>query len=411
MEHQSPGYTYVRTPGPVMVPRMAEVVALAFGSTSEDCAEWIQRSGNGLSDWRAMAAGSRVDACLRFIPMGQYYGGKSVPMVGVAGVAVSPEARGQGLGRRMMNEAMSELAASGAVLSALYASTQSLYRQVGFEQAGYRCEITIPIEHIDVRERTPEGTGTGKRRWVQVNVGERERLYGCAAAFAEQFNGLLDRSGYCWERVWAWRDRTAQVFALVDEQDEVQAYVAAAQTRLTDRTHQLEIADLAYRDAGGARAVLGFIHDYASMVRAVKFLGPPVHPLQALLGAQRFTCEHREIWMLRLVDAAAAIAARGYSPAVRGDVVLEIADPLLKHNDGGFRLAVQDGVGRLERTNGQGTKAAAVSMTINTLATLYSGLRSARELAGLGLICGPAREVDLLGVLMPMAMPWTPDFF
>src|SRR5260370_24543053 len=55
--------------------------------------------------------------------------------------------------------------------------------------------------------------------------------------------------------------------------------------------------------------------------------------------------------MLRLVDAPAAIAARGDPPAVELSVLLDIADPALPGNAGRWTLQVSAGAGTLTRAD------------------------------------------------------------
>ncbi len=55
--------------------------------------------------------------------------------------------------------------------------------------------------------------------------------------------------------------------------------------------------------------------------------------------------------MLRLIDAPAAIAARGYPPAVSLSVPLDIADRDLPANAGRWTLQVTGGTGRLQRSD------------------------------------------------------------
>ena len=53
------------------------------------------------------------------------------------------------------------------------------------------------------------------------------------------------------------------------------------------------------------------------------------------------------MWMLRVVDAPAAIAARGFPPAVSVSVPLEIHDTARPANSGRWQLTVADGKGAL----------------------------------------------------------------
>jgi predicted acetyltransferase len=111
--------------------------------------------------------------------------------------------------------------------------------------------------------------------------------------------------------------------------------------------------------------------------------------------------------MLRLVDAAQAIAARGYPPGVRATVALELADDECPANAGRFVLVVADGSGRLER-GGRGD----VRLGVGAFASLYSGWASAATLARTGLLAGAA-DADLaaLDAAFAGSSPWLLDEF
>ncbi|MBI3925782.1 MAG: GNAT family N-acetyltransferase [Armatimonadetes bacterium] len=70
--------------------------------------------------------------------MAQWFGGRAVPMTGIAGVAVAPEARARAVGRALIRETLQELHKEGVALSALYPSTLPFYRASGYELAGSR---------------------------------------------------------------------------------------------------------------------------------------------------------------------------------------------------------------------------------------------------------------------------------
>lgn len=60
-----------------------------------------------LAAWIDYACDGAPAASLVRVPVGQRFGGRSVPMLGIAGVAVPPERRGGGLARRLMADAIS----------------------------------------------------------------------------------------------------------------------------------------------------------------------------------------------------------------------------------------------------------------------------------------------------------------
>ncbi len=386
------------------VARIARLISLAFGGTLPASDEWLRTAG--LEHVRAFARptapAAAIPACLLRVPMGQYFGGRAVPMLGVAGVAVAPEARGRGLARDMMNAFVASAHSEGFPLAALYASTQSLYQQSGYEQAGYRYNTRIDIQTIGVRERGGEV--------VALGADDRARVRACYARWAAVFNGALDRGDYCWKRIERNRDQEFDGFGIARDagHSELDGYVYFSRRRdqHTGR-HDIIVSDLAFLTPAAGRRILGFLSDLGSMGLTAIIPGAPAHPITALMPQQRFDVEKRDIWMLRIVDAAKAIAGRGYSTGVALAVTIEVEDPLITGNRGVWRLELADGKAALERTQSRPQ----VTITERGLAALYSGMRTPAELALLGLIRGDATALQALAAAFAGPTPWMSDMF
>src|SRR5208282_6623715 len=84
----------------------------------------------------------------------------------------------------------------------------------------------------------------------------------------------------------------------------------------------------------------------SSVAETVRAQVGPSDPLWWMLREQDANIAERESWMLRLLDAPAAIAARGF-PATDLAVPLQITDDLCPANSGRWDLTVRAGVGFL----------------------------------------------------------------
>lgn len=89
---------------------------------------------------------------------------------------------------------------------------------------------------------------------------------------------------------------------------------------------------------------------------------------------------HDGVW-LRILDLPSATAQRGFD--ADGEVTIRVIDPM-GFCDGAWRIRVVDGVGEAERTDDSPT----VELTVDTLARLWHGDVTARELARAGIIRG-----------------------
>ena len=111
--------------------------------------------------------------------------------------------------------------------------------------------------------------------------------------------------------------------------------------------------------------------------------------------------------MVRVLDVASALAARGYLPGVSAEVHLDVtADEVLPENAGRWLLRVEDGRGEATR-GGRG----AVRCDIRGLAAMYTGFHSPVDLRAAGFV--EADDVSLASASAAFAgpHPWMADHF
>lgn len=376
---------------------MARLLSLAFAGPVEGCKQWMELGGH--ENLRVFAPENATpQACLLRIPMGQYFGGRSVPMVGIAGVAVAPEARGQGLARSMMQAALRDAAASGAPLMGLYASTQTLYRSVGFEQAGSRCRIRVPMAWLDARSRAGQILPIADTSHAGVRA--------CYADFAARTNGMLDRGEYIWKRIKKNRGVESEGFGVAGPAGTLDGYIFFNQQRLDSGRHDLVLTDFAFRTPDALRRLMGFLADFAPMADHLEFFGGSDHPALLMLSQQRHQISMKECWYIRLINLKAALEARGYNSLLRAELHLDVDDQLLPANSGRWVLCVEGGRGTLTPGgNGQ------LRIGPRGLAPLYSGFQSAESLELIQLCQGPAETLAAASAIFAGRAPAMTDFF
>jgi len=371
-------------------------LALAFGATHEAIEAWLEYGGH--DNLRVLRDGERPAACLLQIPMGQYFGGASVPMLGVAGVAVAPEDRGRGHARASMQAFVRQAAAEGWPLAGLYASTHTLYRGVGFEHAGYRFRHTIAIEQLVTRE--------ARGRVVALADVDRAEVRACHAAFGALHDGALDRGPYIWHRVHRVRGVEYLGFGARDDDGRLGGYLYLHQSQRSLGVFDIHLSDLAFTEAWAGRRLLEFLANFAMVGVDLMFHGGPTHPLFELLPQQRQRSELLDSWLLRIVDVRRALAARGYAPAVHADVHLDVDDPLVSANHGRFVLRVRDGQAVVE-SGGRGD----LRTSARGLACMYSGYATPAQAAALDLVAGEPAVLRAAAGVFAGGTPWMSDMF
>jgi predicted acetyltransferase len=140
-------------------------------------------------------------------------------------------------------------------------------------------------------------------------------------------------------------------------------------------------------------ALWSIVASHSSVASTVVAQVAPRDPLWWLQPEQDAVVSERDPWMLRLLDAPAAIAARGFR-AVDIDVPLHITDQQLPHNRGRWDLTVRSsGEAHLLRTPAGAPAQPALALGARGLAALYAGT-PVSTLRRAGLASGGTPEAD-----------------
>jgi predicted acetyltransferase len=156
------------------------------------------------------------------------------------------------------------------------------------------------------------------------------------------------------------------------------------------------------------RALWGVVASHASTAERVRALVGPADPFWWLTRERGANIASREMWMLRVVDAPAAIAARGFPLSCELTVPLRISDEARPANSGLWELAVSGGKGFLSRVSEPA--GAVLTLGARGLAALYAGTPVATlRLAGLAAVGTPDHDASLDGAFA--ATPYLLDGF
>ncbi len=376
---------------------LIQVVSRCFGVTGPSWETFFTRIGS--ENCRIVRLGGEIVGGLAIYFMGQWFAGKSIPMAGIAAVGVAPELRGTGVASDLMSRTLGELHQAGIPLTTLYASTQRLYRKVGYEQAGVRCQFTIATRSIGIEERSLS--------LRSVDPAAHEAFHPLYRRRAQEAAGNLDRNRAIWERVVTPRDDDRGMYAyLVEKDGRGEGYVVFTQPEREEGGYNLLIRDLVALTPGAARRLLGLLGDHRSLAREAFWCGPLNDPIACLLPEQDARVRHLERWMMRVVDVPKALMMRGYPEGTPAELHLEVWDDVLPANQGGWILRVADGQAEV-KPGGRGD----LKLTIGGLAPLYSGFLTPHQLAAIGLLSGPPAALATASRLFAGPEPWMPDFF
>ncbi len=335
-----------------------DIQTRSFGPPPLSREELVRRARRVVDEQRGLGAfsGDSLAGCARFWDFDQWWAGHPVRTAGVSGVVVAPEFRGSGVATTVMRAMLDRCRSLGYPLTALYPASLPLYRKLGFEVGGAQFRYTFDAAALRaLRDRSGA---------VAVRRGTAEDAKALTACAADVYarnrasgplrwpeHALADRIGadgtFCYVAddgfvLYRWKDRDLDVTALVAG---------------SERT---------------ARALWSVVGSGSSIARRVHASIAPHDPIHLIVDLEADASATTHRWMLRLLDAPAAIAARGWPPAASVDQSLVIDDTECPDNSGSWILTVEAGTGRLERADTDHADGA-LRLGARGLAALYAG--------------------------------------
>ena len=362
-------------------------------------------------EWTLCAfEGSRLVSSFSTIPFTMRANGMALPIGGVSAVGTLPEYRRQGLVRRIMTQAFSDMRDGGRPVAALWASQAAIYQRFGYAMASVLRSYAVDTVDINFHDGD-DGSGRVERLEVTSGYDQIKDVY---ARFVADRMGYLHRAGALWQ-LGPLEEREADGpvhIALSHGASGPDGY-AVYTLREGGRDHparsqEIVVRDLAWLSPGAYRSLWMFFkrHDLVGRVRWSN--APSDDPaIEYFLEPRMLDARDGEGFWLRLVDVATALRGRGWT--TDGDVSITVRDDsLAPWNTGNYRLTVSDGVADVTSCTG----VADIQLSVKALASLYAGRRSARELFAWGLLDGDEDAVLRADALFATRhAPHCPDHF
>ena len=327
------------------------------------------------------------------------WGGRPVPCGGVSGVGVGPEARGRGVARAMLAESLRRMAERGQVVSALYPTTAALYRSMGYEVVGWFARRRVPLAEIPTAPADP-------LEWRAVPFDDPVLRALERPMIAAHDGWFVPDEGWVRRAVHRWQNDTkTNRYAYVGRRDGEDVVALVYRYASSDPFYELEIESFDAVDGPAVAAGLGFLAAHGTTAGELRTSLPSSVLALHLPHVQRASVVSDWPWMLRLVEPAGAVAARGWPSGVTGRVSLALTDEARPENSGPWVLEVEDGTAQL--TPGG---AGAIACTAPELALVYAG-GDVRAMHAAGRLRGAAtRDLDLLTAACA-STPTIPYFF
>jgi predicted acetyltransferase len=330
--------------------------------------------------------------------MRAYFGGVAVPVVGIASIAVAPEARGRGIARAILGALEARGKKRGAAVAILHAFRHGFYARVGYADVA-------PNQRLACDPRALPKTWIAAARAANLRAArpnDAARIRALHDDVAKTQTGWLERSEARIRRTLA-NERTYVVVA-----DAGYVSFEMSQSEPHDETRIL-VRDFVAKDHATRRALFGFLATQSGQSSAIEIetrIDDPISFALTDIDGGRFGSERVEHDlggivagpMIRMLDVRAALAARGFSREGTVDLVVD-KKPM--------RIVARGGRAKI----GRGESRGAVVMNARTLASIAFGGLRASDAASLGLVRGREEAIDAADALLHIPPFFTVDRF
>jgi predicted acetyltransferase len=351
-----------------------------------------------IDDARIAARNGRPVGACKLYRMRQRLAGATLPMMGLAAVAIAPEARRSGAGHELCRLALREARERGDIVSVLYAFRPDYYRAVGWGLVGELHSYRFRPEQLYARD---DGC---------VRLASAEDYGVVASTYARMLDGAhgaIERTTAAWKHHLGTPD--THVFLLDGDTDDT-GYLLARYGRGAGREHRvLHVHELVAGSAAAYGRLLAWIGRQRDLWRNIAYEASPDEHFALQLRDPRPAGfkPGRGLWdpvarvlrgpMLRLLDVRAALERRrGWGAAPPFSFVLAARDAELPDNTLPIRVD-WDGSRMDVDTPGGGVRTR-LEADIATLSQIYAGeLKvSAAQRIGAAVVEGDLAALDAL---------------
>ncbi len=368
------------------------VIAEGFADPLEDTGVWIGGVREHSVVRIARRQGRAVGAYI-LLPLMQYHGGVAVPAMGVAAVAVVPDARRSGVAGALMTDLPEVARGHGGAVAPLWAATTRLYRRWGWEVCG----------RGKTRKVNPRALSGLRADGSLVRDVDSSVLSELASRDAVAYDSAVVRPSWWFDQPIFPKPSHAYRFGWM-ENGRITGFMCMRQGDGDNHSIATTISAFITTTPDSLAGLLGTAGATESLSNEIKFQNAALAPLDDL--HYLLPEPHRDIeiitrlnWMQRIVDVDAALGARGYAPGVNATVHLEISDPTERVRP----VVLEVAGGRGSVSNGGQAK---VRLDSGTLAAWYSGALTMTQARRLGRIDAADADIETLDSILARRPVW-----
>jgi len=341
---------------------------------------------------------NKVMAGLHLVPYSIFLRGAVMPISYIVGLATYPEARGSGIVRRLLQEALVEMRKRGHYVSLLMPSKAGLYYPYHWELCYHNYKYSVNLE--DLR---PIASSRGELRpvCIETDAAILEKLY---QAFVADKHGYAIRGENYWTRVAVeYAGEHGHIYVL-EYDGNPEGYVMYVL-----RDDRIIVREMAFINGQAQKALLQFLYNHWAQACILEWNAPLDDLTYLSLPEPKREVQLFPFMTGRVVDLVQVLEAIDYESDVKKQITLEIKDDLAEWNNGVFVLEVSDGKGKVQAlTQSKGE----VECTIGVISQLIFGRVSARELVKTGrMVTNFPGNIEILENLFPKCNNYINEYY
>ncbi|HEY0303315.1 MAG TPA: GNAT family N-acetyltransferase [Longimicrobiales bacterium] len=326
----------------------------------------------------------RIVGAFRAYKMAEAINGTLMPMMGLASVAVSPDARRRGVGKTMCRYALAHARERGDFVSVLYPFRPDFYHSLGWGLAGELHSYRFRPESLSLDDNSLNVR--------MAALDDSDGMTACYDRVARRSNGPILRTPYAWKAMFA----DTPSHAIVYDQAGIKGYAVLIYGKGQSReSRPLHVREIVAESKDAYCGLLGWISEQRDLWREVRYDARIEENFALRLSEPRPPGERhaRTLWdpvariirgpMFRIVNIQEALARRTYDPDLSFTLRLTVFDAEVDENRGECRVVFEKG--RAETGAWTGGRADAEMTTrINNLSQIFVGEISATAATLLG---------------------------
>ena len=360
---------------------VANIRAISFGVNQKQALDRLKNSPRYSSAQLIVAeAEGEIIGTGTIFPTEMWLSGVPLKIGAVAGLAVLPKYRRNGVAAKIMNFAIERMAAEGQALSILFPFSHKYYNAFGYGAIGDLHAYRISPHNLSAYEE-----GRKVRPFELSDLRMMQVMYKGQMTWR---NGWFTRSADWWDDIIR---RWPQIMVF-DNDGFIEGYYSYNLKTNEQGERVLYIHELFVAEDAAYRGLVGYLaaQDEADVI---EYLAPPDTPLRHMLRQPVAADAENRSWIFndlchittgpmgRIINLPGALTTRFYTRGLSGERVLKVSDPLLPSNEEAIVFRIVDG--RAETRAGDGKKPD-VETDIGTLSQILTGYLTARDARLLG---------------------------